>query len=88
MSAVLSKDRRIDIVSWKELHKYPKIVKNLFEKKYGSPSPSKVAINQLYDKFKKTWSVLDKPRPGRPKIARTSKSIRGVNIFFLESPSK
>jgi hypothetical protein len=53
----------------------------------NAPVPTRQTIHKLHKKFQVTGSVIDAPRSGRPRTARTEENTYRVAQAFVEKPS-
>ena len=59
-------------------------VREEFTLKFRKEGPSRHAIKDLVNKFKRTGSVLDEQRPGRPSSSQAT--VQSVNDAITRSP--
>ena len=60
-------------------------VREDFTRKFRKEGPSRQAIKDLVNKFKRTGSVLDEQRPGRPSSSQAT--VQSVNDAITRSPT-
>lgn len=85
--SALSIEERIKIIELKFKYNSPVTIKRKWKKEMNSDPPSRPTINAIFNKFIKTGSVLDAPKPGRP----LSKSVQfldeQIKETFKEKPN-
>ncbi|CAI9731087.1 Macrophage migration inhibitory factor-like [Octopus vulgaris] len=90
LKMVLILQERIFIVEnvFRDGGKYTKEVQESFQEKFGAERlPHRNCVSALLHKFKKTGSVQDKPKSGRPKVV-TDTVLQNVTNKLQRSPRK
>ncbi|CAI9731261.1 Hypothetical predicted protein [Octopus vulgaris] len=90
LKMVLTLQERIFIVEnvFRDGGKYTKEVQESFQEKFGAERlPHRNCVSALLHKFKKTGSVQDKPKSGRPKVV-TDTVLQNVTNKLQRSPRK
>ena len=60
-------------------------VRKEFSRKFRKPGPTRLAIKTLVNKFKRTGSVHDEERPGRPAV--TEETVQSIQDAITRSPT-
>lgn len=79
-------EEKVECVLWYHETKSPITVQRNFQNVFGRLPPDPRSIIAWYAKFKKTGSVLDLPRKGRPTVS--DEIVETVRETFKRSPSK
>ncbi|CAI9733658.1 Macrophage migration inhibitory factor-like [Octopus vulgaris] len=90
LKMVLTLQERIFIVEnvFRDGGKYTKEVQESFQEEFGAERlPHRNCVSALLHKFKKTGSVQDKPKSGRPKVV-TDTVLQNVTNKLQRSPRK
>jgi len=55
---------------------------------FNTPSPTRLTIYRVRDKFDETGSVANAPKYGRPRTSMTEENEMSVVVTFVNSPKK